>query len=435
MAFTHRDRLKCATSKRASLRVGLYLRNQAIKLIWRCPLETAIILKPKLRGKRSKETALAFSVTCSSCNRRFVDIDESLIGQQARCRCGSIVELDPVWDFDKSNTSRRPKSKSRKTSSARPAKAAKSSKRGSAPKTAKSQPSAKTPAVTNRSSARIQKQEPKQPQPADTGAASIASPPSENDAVESKAKAKAEQGAGTVFDSYADLDQILAAGVDHTPLESTRVDSPFEPTEEEAATPRRRGLVGAGIGGLTGLLAAFILLVTRVSAFGGTPMGWSGHAFYGTYTASYGSGEMTNTCTNLFIGIGWWILLLAVLMGIASGLLLARVVIQVTANRNPLAWSRGLLATLSVVCLFTLMGLLFVQTIHHGNLIRDLDSFSNSAPFEGLLEPVGEVETFRDIREKHEAENTDFMIGVLTFAVIPLISFGGVAVSLLFDEG
>ena len=237
-----------------------------------------------------------------------------------------------------------------------------------------------------------------------------------------------------MFDNYADLDEILAAGVDNTPLESTRVDSPFEQPEEQTAKSSRLGLIGACVAGLAGLLAAFLLLVTRVVAFGGTPLGWTGHALYGSYTASYGTGEMTNACTNLFTGIGWWILLLAFLMAVASLLLLVRAVIRINSGRQALPWSRGLLATLSVMCLFSLMGLVFVQNIHHGNLIRDLNSFSNSAPIQGLLEPASEVETFQDIREKYKAENTDFMIGILTFAVLPLISFGGVATSLLFDE-
>ena len=229
------------------------------------------------------------------------------------------------------------------------------------------------------------------------------------------------------------MDQILAAGVDRTPLEPTRIDSPFE-KPAETNKPNRRGLIGAVIGGMTGLLASFVLLITRVSAFDGTPLGWIGHAFYGSYTASYGSGEMTNASTNLFIGFGWWILFLAVLLGIASVLLLVRVAIRITADRKVLPWSRGLLATVTVVCLFSLMGLLFVQNIHHGNLIRDLNSFSNSDPIEGLLEPADEVDTFQDVREKYETESTDFMIGVLTFAVLPLVSFGGAATSLLFDE-
>ena len=161
-------------------------------------------------------------------------------------------------------------------------------------------------------------------------------------------------------------------------------------------------------------------------------MDWN--ALYGTYTASVGSGEMASTCTYLFTGLGWWVLSLAVLIGIASGLLLIRVAIRIATGRKTLAWSRGMLATLSVVCLFSLMGMLAVQTIHHGNLVRELDSFSDSAPVEGLLEPADELETFQDVRQKYESESTDFMIGVLTFAVLPLVSFGGVAVSLLFDE-
>ena len=402
-------------------------------------LPAVIIWLAQSQGKRSKEIALSFSVTCSNCDRRFVDIDESLIGQHARCRCGSIVDLNPVWDFKKKKASSRPKSSNRSVAPAKPVKA-RSTKSGESKKrrstSAPTTKSSKPQTATNRSSnVGTKKRRPELAQPA-AASATVPSPLVEENPspAETGTTDKAERGDEVLFDSYADLDQILAAGVDRTPLEPTRVDSPFE-QPEEVNKPNRRGLVGACIGALTGLLAAFVLLITRISAFGGTPLGWSGGAFYGSYTASYGSGEMTNACANLFIGLGWWILLLAVLMGIASALLLVRVAIQITAGHKTLAWSRGLLATMAVVCLFSLMGLMFVQTIHHGNLIRDLDSFSNSAPIEGLLEPAGGAETFQDVREEYETESTDFMIGVLTFAVLPLISFGGVAASLLFDEG
>ena len=381
---------------------------------------------------------MSFSVTCSNCDRRFVDIDDSLIGQQARCRCGSIVELAPGLGTKKSKTKRRPAGENRPATSANPAKArpAKASNRSST-----SAPAAKSPKpgpdVNPAPAPRRKKRRLEQPQPA---AAHAVESNSAQTKTETKSETKAKSSDSALQDSYADLDQILAGGVDVTPLEPTRVDSPFaQPaaeiaTRDHASRQNNKGLIGAGIGGLAGLLAAFVLLVTRASAFGGTPFGWTGQAFYGTYTASYGTGEMTNASANLFTGLGWWILLLAVLMGIASGLSLVRVAIQMTAGRKTLAWSRGLLATLSVVCLFSLMGMLFVQNIHHGNLIRDLNSFSSSAPIEGLIEPDGGVETFQDIRENYESESTDFMIGVLTFAVLPLVSFGGVAASLLSDE-
>ena len=389
---------------------------------------------------------MSFSVTCSDCDRRFVDIDESLIGQKARCRCGSIVELDPVWDSKRGKTNRRPNRPKRPGAPRRPAKAgpakvSEPTKRRSTNANA-AQPAKKQPSADRPSDPRRKKRRPQKTQPTAVHAIVVPDAPAEEPKTQVESKTQVEPSSpsetkssdGALFDSYADLDQILAAGVDHTPLEPTRVDSPFEKPKEETAKPSRRGLIGAGIGGLAGLVAALFLLVTRVSAFGGTPLGWSGQAFYGTYTASYGSGEMTNACTSLFMGIGWWILFLAVLLGIASGLLLARVAIRIAADRKVLAWSRGLLATLSVVCLFSLMGMLFVQNIHHGNLIRDLDSFSNSAPIDGLLEPVGQTETFQDVRENYATENTDFMIGVLTFAVLPLISFVGIAASLLLDE-
>ena len=388
----------------------------------------------KSRGKRSKEIALSFSVTCSTCDRRFVDIDESLIGQQARCRCGSIVELDPEWDFKKKNkTNRRQAGTNRPVAPARSAKTAESKKRG--PKVAPATKRAKTRTSTNHSSdARRKKQRPKSTKPTSASVAPAASSPTKSNVDQDPAGANVKREPDLVFDNYADLDQILEAGVDRTPLESTRVDSPFETPTEAAAKPNRRGLVSAAIAGSTGLLGAIILLLTRVTPLTGTPMGWTGSALYGSYTASIGTGEMTTACTNLFIGLGWLLLLLAVLIGIASAMLLTRVVIQIASDRKTLAWSRGLLASLSVVCLFTLMGLMFVETIHHANLIRELDSFSDSAPIQGLLEPADEFATFHDVRVKYESESTDFKIGLLAFAVLPLVSFGAVAMSLLLDD-
>ena len=374
---------------------------------------------------------MSFSVTCSNCDRRFVSIDDSLIGQQARCKCGTIVELQPAWDGKQGRLSKgvsRSSDQSRSTKKAAPKK--RNTTSATAVKTNKTQPPKTAPPTV-----REKKRPLAPPQSNATSAVAATSPSLESDSaqVEVETEIKKHLNDEPIFDNYADLDQILAAGADRTPLQTTRVDNPFE-QPETIAKPNRRGLVGATIGGSTGLLAAVILLITRSFAFEGTPLGWIGQAFYGSYTASFGSGEMTNASTNLFIGFGWWILLLAILMSIASVLLLSRVAIRMTKDRKVLAWSRGLVATLTVVCMFSLLGLLFVQNIHHGNLIRDLNSFSSSEPIEGLLQPAEDAGTFQDIREKYEAENFDFMIGVLTFAVLPLMSFGGVAASLLFDE-
>ena len=375
---------------------------------------------------------MAFSVTCSNCNRSFVDIDESLIGQQARCKCGVVVELDPIWNFDKSQTRKRRADTNPSTTSASPASRAKSRKRPSASSTRspqqKDRPQTKQASSANPRSPKPQKQpQRKQSQPSETSAA--AKPSQQISAAPPQSVTEVEAPAS--FD-YSDLDQILAGGVDHTPLESTRVDSPF--IEPPVDKPNRRGLVGAIVGGLAGLLTAFSLLISRLNSFTGTPLGWTGNALYGTYTASVGTGEMTPAVTSIFIGIGWWLLLLGVLLGVGSVLLLYRAGTRITTGSKVLGWSRGGLATLAVVGLFSLLALLFLETIHHGNLIHDLNSFSNAAPVEGLLQPNEDVDTFQDIREKYKAESTDFMIGVLTFAVLPLICFGGVATSLLFDE-
>ena len=371
---------------------------------------------------------MAFSVTCSNCNRSFVDIDESLIGQQARCKCGTIVELDPIWNFDKSKTNKRRSNTNPSAISDTPAKPKKRPSTSPSSNSPQKDVTLAKKSADSLGSPKPQRQtQQRKPQRSETSAS--AKPRQQTS--DGKDQAVAELEVPSSFD-YSDLDQILAGGVDHTPLESTRVDSPF--VQAPVDKSNRRGLVGAIVGGLAGLLMTFGLLITRLSAFTGTPLGWAGNALYGTYTASLGTGEMTPAVTNMFIGIGWWLLLLAVLSGVGSVLLLYRVGTRITTGRKVLGWSRGVLATLAVVSLFSLLALLFLETIHHGNLIHDLDSFSNSAPVEGLLQPGDNVDTFQDVRDKYKAESTNFMIGVLTFAVLPLICFGGVAASLLFDE-
>lgn len=351
------------------------------------------------------------------------------MGQQAKCKCGTVVELDPDWDAPQRKTKRRPSNDDRSPATAKPAK-----KRKQAPPAAAKKNSQKQTAVKSRTSQvpersrKSKKQTGSQPNSAPAPAATKP----DQQTLDVSPQAAPELPSTSTFD-YSDLDQILAAGVDHTPLESTRIDSPFE-KPAAADKPNRRGVVGAVIGGLAGLATAFGFLVTRLASFSGTPLGWTGNSLYGTYTASVGTGEMTPAVTNMFVGFGWWLLLLAVLTGIGSVLLLCRVGIRISAGRKVIGWSRGLLATTAVVSLFSLLGLLFVETIHHGNLIHDLDSFSSSAPIDGFLESQEDFETFQDIRQQYKTESTDFMIGVLTFAVLPLISFGGVATSLLFDE-
>ena len=375
---------------------------------------------------------LAFSVTCSNCNRSFIDIDESLIGQQARCKCGTVVELDPIWDFKRSKTKNRGAESKVSTAPEQAARSVETSKRDIAVD-ASDRPPTKHNAASNkpRSSGQSPKSKKrkssKKSQPAEALSAAEMSPTPTSD------QNSLPTSKSTSFDNFADLEQILAGGVDHTPLESTRVDSPFEETAADTK-PNQRGQVSAIVGGMAGILTTVGLLATRFSSFDGTPLGWSGHALYGTYTASIGTGEMTPVIANAFIGIGCWLLLLAVLTGVSSVLLLCRAAIRISTDRKTLGWSRGLVATLSVVGLFSLLGLLFVEAIHHGNLLHDLDSFSISAPVEGLLEPVNDNVTFQDIRQKYKAESTEFLIGVLAFAALPLVSFGGAVSSLLFDE-
>ena len=159
---------------------------------------------------------MAFSVTCSNCNRSFVDIDESLIGQQARCKCGAVVELDPIWNFNKGKPNKPDSNANPPAAPSKPATPSKSRKRPAVAVPSTQQKDKKLTkresSVSRRSSKPKRRSPQKQTQRPE---ASAAIKPSQQTS-DAKSQAVAEVGAPSSFD-YSDLDQILAGGIDHTP--------------------------------------------------------------------------------------------------------------------------------------------------------------------------------------------------------------------------
>ena len=193
------------------------------------------------------------------------------------------------------------------------------------------------------------------------------------------------------------------------------------------------GIVGSVLAGVSGFGSAALLLMTRFADFEGTPLGWIGQAFNGAHNGSFGSGEMSDRSVRLFVGSGWGLVLLGVLIGIVSLFLLGRVGFRIATGRRLFSWSRPALATLGVICLFSLMGLLFVQSVHHGELLDGLLDFAGE-PLEGLLPDETKDEPFKEIRDQYNQENREFMVGVVSFAILPLMVFGGAIMSLFFDD-
>lgn len=400
---------------------------------------------------------MAFAVTCSFCGRRFVDIDDSLLGQQAKCSCGETVSLDPIWDEKKEGeknsrikVATKSKNKNNKgTSKSSGAKRSASAARGrnGGPSNQRTKPRPKQRRVPEGGGQAKSK-------PAIAGNRRGKDPlPSTDLAPEGQPlAAESQQPANTstiinneskaaipaTFDSF-DIDDILSGGVDNSPLmpASTRSENRIQQadllSETSARAPSSIGLVGSILAGLSGVLAGSILLMTSFTDFSGTPLGWIGKAFYGAYTGSFGSGDMSDRAVSLFMGAGWALKLLGVLIGIVSLILLLRVGFHIAAKKQLFGWTRPTLATLGVICLFALMGLLFVQSVHHSELLHGLIDFAGE-PLEGLLPDGENKEPFKEIRQQYQAENREFMIGIVSFALLPLLAFGGAITSLFFDE-
>jgi hypothetical protein len=71
--------------------------------------------------------------------------------------------------------------------------------------------------------------------------------------------------------------------------------------------------------------------------------------------------------------------------------------------------------------------------VHHGELLDGLLDFAGE-PLEGLLPDETKDEPFKEIRDQYNQENREFMVGVVSFAILPLMVFGGAIMSLFFDD-
>ena len=244
----------------------------------------------------------------------------------------------------------------------------------------------------------------------------------------------------------------MASGVDHSPLENERpwaepdstesitASTSFPPTKKPGKS--KAGRLGSIVAAIAGTSTAALILSTRFTEFPYTPLGWIGQTLYGAQHASFGTGEMSDMCVNTFTWLGWLLALLSLPLIAFSLLLFVRAALRgakkMRSNQEKSAsdsrffpWARGGLATVSVVCLFVLLGLMATQSTHHHQVNRSLDEFQ--APIEGLL-PDEDLANVKVKRDQYDAENQTFTIGVASFAIFPLIAFAGSVVSLFCDE-
>ena len=394
---------------------------------------------------------MAFSVTCAICGRQFVGIDDSLMGQRAKCKCGQSVTLDPVWDESDgrvqvvAKADDRKKAPSRKQNRLGKSKSAKAKPAARSASDSRKQSKPRRPRDLESKKSNDPKSQSQLKSRSQSRSQSRAEVPTESKSVQTKTATEQTQRVPATFDSF-DMDEILAGGVDTSPLSPSPATpqttasfsgSPAEsPVELEGQTTRSfgsMGIVGSVLAGVSGFGSAALLLMTRFADFEGTPLGWIGQAFNGAHNGSFGSGEMSDRSVRLFVGSGWGLVLLGVLIGIVSLFLLGRVGFRIATGRRLFSWSRPALATLGVICLFSLMGLLFVQSVHHGELLDGLLDFAGE-PLEGLLPDETKDEPFKEIRDQYNQENREFMVGVVSFAILPLMVFGGAIMSLFFDD-
>jgi hypothetical protein len=152
--------------------------------------------------------------------------------------------------------------------------------------------------------------------------------------------------------------------------------------------------------------------------------------FAGIISGSFGYEEVAPGFKLGFIVIGWsmWVIGLAMLV-VAIGQLL-NALIQLFLHRQLVRWADGLMATISIVFVFLVVGSLFLHASHMSGLNRELNK----------IVPVGTADVFvppnvQRVRGQYEQRNRTYLTVMLISGAIPLSVFAFSMVRLFTTAG
>lgn len=241
-----------------------------------------------------------------------------------------------------------------------------------------------------------------------------------------------------VDDHYNDLDDLLA-GSAHD--DSEFVDDPASEVEVPAglvdlpvaaasSSKSSLSLLSAIASATIAFWFGMAIVMTRFTEFDQILLAYFQKTFAGIVSGDFGNEEVASGMRLGFVAIGWsmWGVGLAMLI-VAVGQLL-NALLEIFLHRQLIRWADGLMATLSIVFVFLVVGSLFLHASHMSGLNRELNKIA----------PVGTADEFVPpnvlrVREQYDQRNKSFLTVMLISGAIPLSVFAFSMVRLFTTAG
>jgi hypothetical protein len=237
-----------------------------------------------------------------------------------------------------------------------------------------------------------------------------------------------------VDDHYSDLDELLA-GNGHEDAEFVgplggEIEVPAglidPPVAARSSSISSLALLSAIASATIAFWFGLLVVMARFAEFDQILLTYFQQTFAGIISGSFGYEEVAPGFKLGFIVIGWsmWVIGLAMLV-VAIGQLL-NALIQLFLHRQLVRWADGLMATISIVFVFLVVGSLFLHASHMSGLNRELNK----------IVPVGTADEFvppnvQRVREQYEQRNRTYLTVMLISGAIPLSVFAFSMVRLL----
>lgn len=135
------------------------------------------------------------------------------------------------------------------------------------------------------------------------------------------------------------------------------------------------------------------------------------------YTGQFGLQEETASSLKLgFLITGWLVFSVAILLFLLSAFQLLSAGMQLFANLPVLRWGDGVMATITFVLVFLLIGSLFLHNLHTQNLIRHVNQVS-------IARDGDEPANIQSLRSQYQTDADRFKWGVAEISIAPGIIF------------
>ena len=342
---------------------------------------------------------MTLSFACPKCGKTYRNVKQQLIGKKARCSCGKVIRIGnsdrsaSIRDFLEND--RTSESESQNSVAERAA----AQNDGAAGESRLSRDEKKrVPTVDVRINKRL-----------------------------------------VIKDHYDDLDALLAGNVyedisELADVPNREVGIPAglvsKPPAENPAARSSLALIAAIASATMAFWFGLLVVLLRFTEFDNLLLNYFQQTHASINSASFGDDELTTGLKLGFIVMGWSMWVAGLAMVLLAVVQLLNALVQLFIQRQWLRWADGLMATLSIIFVFLVVGSLFLHASQMTKLNRELNKIVPVATADEFVPP-----NVQRIREQYNQRNRTFTIVMLVSGAVPLTIFAFSMVRLFTTAG